>query len=286
MRINAMMGATHLDRLLKRDAGVTLIALTALCAVAWAYLLGGAGMSSPAWPQLLNGHEPAAASDMAAMHVATAGAHAHEPTLAGTRDLVLTVTMWWSMMIAMMAPSAVPMVLLYARVARTARSLQGEPVLAHTGWFVAGYLAVWLMFSLGATLLQHGLVRLTWLSPMEMRVQNPWFDAGLLILAGAYQLSPAYEVCLRGCRSPARFLAENYRPGVVGALRLGELHGASCVGCSWLLMLLLFVGGVMNLAWIVGLTLLVAAQKLLPGGLWIGRIAGVALIVWGLASLA
>jgi predicted metal-binding membrane protein len=87
------------------------------------------------------------------------------------------------------------------------------------------------------------------------------------------------------CQAPAEFLSRHYRPGPWGAARLGLFHGAYCIGCCWLLMALLFVGGVMNLLWIAGLTLLVAAEKLLPGGRWIARIAGLALIVWGVVLL-
>ena len=277
-----------IERLLLRDRLITAAALLVLCIAAWAHLIGGAGMAPSAWS--LDGFR---------LHRAPAGAMSGMETMPGmsgmaaartnppshAHDLLTGVLMWWAMMIAMMAPSAAPMALLYARVARTSRNADGQGVLAHTGWFVAGYLGVWLLFSLGATLLQVGLSRKAWLSP-DLRVINPWFDTGVLILAGLYQLSPIHDVCLRHCRAPASFLAQNYRPGAVGALRLGELHGAYCLGCCWLLMALLFVVGVMNLAWIAGLTLLVAAQKLLPGGRWIGVSAGVLMIGWGLVTLA
>jgi predicted metal-binding membrane protein len=268
-----------IERLLRRDRLITVGALALLCAGAWAYILGGAGMPSTSTSGMTG------MSHMSAMPDMTAAASNAEPTLADARDFLLGVLMWWSMMIAMMAPSASPMVLLYARVARTTRGSNGERVLSHTGWFVAGYLAVWLMFSLLATLLQHGLTRVSMLSPETLSVANHWFVAGVLILAGLYQLSPVQDVCLSHCRAPASFLAQHYRPGAIGALRLGELHGSYCVGCCWLLMALLFVGGLMNLAWIAALTVLVAAQKILPGGHWIGRVAGLALIVGGVMSL-
>jgi predicted metal-binding membrane protein len=110
-------------------------------------------------------------------------------------------------------------------------------------------------------------------------------SGGLLIAAGLYQLSPIKDACLSRCRSPAEFISRHYRAGIGGAARLGLLHGAFCVGCCWLLMALLFVGGVMNLLWVAGLTLLVAVEKLLPGGKWIARIAGLAMIGWGVALL-
>jgi len=110
-------------------------------------------------------------------------------------------------------------------------------------------------------------------------------SAAVMIAAGLYQLSPFKNACLGRCRSPAQFLSRHYRPGAAGALRLGLLHGAYCVGCCWLLMALLFVGGVMNLLWVAGLTLLVAAEKLLPRGTLIAHVAGVAMIGWGVGRL-
>src|SRR5437868_9219786 len=109
--------------------------------------------------------------------------------------------------------------------------------------------------------------------------------SALLIAAGLYQLSPLKSACLRQCRSPAEFLSRNWRPAAVGAMRLGVLHAAYCLGCCWLLMALLFVGGVMNFAWIAALTLIVAVEKLAPRGDLIGRAAGVALIAWGILRL-
>jgi predicted metal-binding membrane protein len=108
----------------------------------------------------------------------------------------------------------------------------------------------------------------------------------LLVAAGLYQLSPFKSVCLRQCRAPAQFISRHWRPGTLGTVRLGILHGAYCVGCCWLLMALLFVGGVMNFAWIAALALIVGIEKLTPRGEWIGRIAGVLLIVWGSWTIA
>jgi predicted metal-binding membrane protein len=130
------------------------------------------------------------------------------------------------------------------------------------------------------TLQRNGLI-----SPAGMASQSRWLSAGVLIGAGLYQLSPFQNLCLSHCRSPAAFLSRHWRPGASGALRLGVLHGAYCVGCCWMLMALLFVGGVMNLAWIAGLTLVVMAEKLLPGGRWIGRAGGMALLAWGVGTV-
>ena len=118
-----------------------------------------------------------------------------------------------------------------------------------------------------------------------MGSQSRWLSAVVLIAAGVYQLSPLKNACLSHCRAPAAFLSRHWSPGALGALRAGALHGAFCVGCCWMLMALLFVGGVMNLAWIAALAVLVLIEKLFPAGQWVGRAAGVALIVWGTATL-
>ena len=120
---------------------------------------------------------------------------------------------------------------------------------------------------------------------MTMTLASRDAAAGLLIAAGLYQLTPFKDACLSRCRSSAAFLSRHYAPGPSGAFRLGMLHGAYCVGCCWLLMGLLFVGGVMNLIWVAGLTILVAAEKLLPLGSWLARVAGIAMIIWGAALI-
>jgi len=185
----------------------------------------------------------------------------------------LVAAMWSAMMVAMMVPSAAPAILLYATVHRRS---QGSP--PPTAAFLAGYLACWLGFSLLAAWLQLAAT-----SPISMALSSPTISGMLLIVAGLYQLSPLKDACLGRCRSPAQLLARHYRPGAMGAARLGLLHGAYCLGCCWLLMALLFVVGVMNLAWVAALALLVAAEKLLPRGEWIARVAGVAMVAWGVA---
>jgi predicted metal-binding membrane protein len=182
------------------------------------------------------------------------------------------VLMWWLMMVAMMLPSAAPAILLYARV-RSIRSRDGD--VAASWIFLLGYLAVWLGFSVLAAIAQQVL------TGPSMAVAGSALPGALLIAAGLYQLSPIKSACLRQCRSPAQFISRHWRAGPVGAARLGVLHGAYCVGCCWLLMALLFVGGVMNFAWIAALTLIVGAEKLLPRGEWIARLAGLGLIAWG-----
>jgi predicted metal-binding membrane protein len=197
------------------------------------------------------------------------------------RHLALLWAMWAVMMVGMMLPSAAPLLLLYGGVAR--RSATGASVASSQIYaLAAGYLAVWAVFSLGATALQRLLAMLLYISSM-MEVTNPVVGAALLLIAGVYQLTPIKEACLRTCRSPLGFLMSRWRTGVAGAFRIGVEHGALCVGCCWALMLLLFVGGVMNLAVIAVLTAFVAFEKLSPFGAQGARISGVVLIaaaVW------
>lgn len=199
---------------------------------------------------------------------------------------VLIIAMWWVMMIAMMAPSAAPAILLYGRVHRhSVAQGQLDEKLAPTGAFAAGYLLVWLAFSLAAAALQWLLVKAGLISELMMSSQSRWLSGGLLIAAGLYQLSPLKGLCLEHCRSPTQFISSHWRPGPLGAVRLGLLHGAYCVGCCWALMALLFVGGVMNLIWIVALSILVLVEKLTPVGPIIARGLGAILVIWGAALL-
>jgi predicted metal-binding membrane protein len=161
--------------------------------------------------------------------------------------------------------------------------IQGE--LAPTGLFVAGYLLVWLGFSVAAAALHWLLEREAFVSTTMMSSQSHWLSGTVLIAAGFYQLSPLKNACLSHCRAPTAFLSRHWRPHASGALRLGALHGAFCVGCCWMLMALLFVGGVMNLAWIAALAILVLVEKVFQAGQWVGRAAGIALIAWGSATV-
>lgn len=187
--------------------------------------------------------------------------------------LTALVAMWWLMMLAMMLPSATPAILLYAQVRR---SRDEDAAIAQTWVFLTGYLAVWLCFSIAAALAQ------SMVADSSMVVRDRTTSASLLVLAGAYQLAPLKSACISQCRSPGQFISRHWRAGSDGAVRLGVLHGAYCVGCCWLLMALLFVGGVMNLLWIIGLTVLVAGEKLLPAKFFLPQLSGVSLIIWGL----
>ncbi len=107
----------------------------------------------------------------------------------------------------------------------------------------------------------------------------------VLIAAGVYQWTPLRQACLRHCRSPLSFLVHHWRDGVLGAFTSGARHGVFCLGCCWMLMVLLFVGGIMSLAWIAGIALLVLIEKTLPWGGWMGRATGAGLVVWGALTL-
>ena len=161
-------------------------------------------------------------------------------------------------MVAMMLPSAAPMILFFAMVNRKQRE-SGHSYVT-TGIFVAGYLAVWAGFSLVAVILQWAFERAGILSPMLVGT-SVIFGGILLLVAGVYQLTPIKHACLRYCRSPLSFFSAHWRPKARGALRMGLVHGAFCVGCCWFLMGLLFFGGVMNLYWIAGIALFVLFEK-------------------------
>ena len=191
--------------------------------------------------------------------------------------MLLLWAMWAVMMTGMMLPSASPVLLLYGFIARrSAQKSAARQIYA----IASGYLMVWTVFSLGATALQRVLAALLLVSPM-MEITNPAFGAMLLLIAGVYQLTPMKHTCLRTCQSPLGFLMSRQRNGLSGAFGIGLEHGAYCVGCCWALMLLLFAGGVMNLAVIAALTAFVAFEKLAPLGVHSARVSGVLLIFAG-----
>ncbi len=190
----------------------------------------------------------------------------------------MMLSMWVIMMVGMMLPSAAPMILIYAAVARKSEK-QGMPV-ASTGIFTLGYVVIWVIFSLLATIAQWGLDHVALLSPM-MVATSPLLGASLLVAAGIYQWLPVKNACLQHCRSPFHFISLHWSPGSMGAFKMGLSHGAFCLGCCWVLMLLLFVCGVMNLVWIAAITLFVLLEKVLPIGDAGGRWMGIVMIVAG-----
>ena len=192
---------------------------------------------------------------------------------------LLVFLMWWVMMIAMMLPSVTSTILLNAALVR--HSGQRAIVSTISGAFLGGYLATWAGFSVIATAFQWALEAAGVVSATMMTLIDTIPGALVLIAAGVYQFTPLKTACLEHCRSPAKFLTERRRPGAVGAFRMGIEHGVYCLGCCWFLMALLFVGGIMNLYWIVGLAAFVALEKLTPWGDGISKAAGIALFVWG-----
>ncbi|WP_265563704.1 DUF2182 domain-containing protein [Sphingomicrobium arenosum] len=255
-----MSGAA--EALLARHRALTIAALALLALLAWGWLLAGAGM------------------DMGLVASLNAFPHRDAPMMAMAVSFPLLFAMWWVMMVAMMLPSAAPTILLYARAAR-----HGGIARPHVTLFLSGYLIIWGIFSAIAAAAQLWLQSKALVTGMAMGSASATLSGVLLLAAGLYQFSPWKDRCLSLCRSPASFIARHQRPGAAGALRLGLLHGAFCAGCCWALMALLFVLGVMNIAWIAILTLVVAAEKLLPRGRLIANAGGVLLIAWGAATL-
>jgi predicted metal-binding membrane protein len=192
--------------------------------------------------------------------------------------------MWAVMMLAMMLPSAAPVTLLIASVARKRAAADGA-VRASTALFVVGYLAVWLAFAAAATTLQWALEEAGLLSE-TMAFGNIVLAGSVLVAAGVYQWTPLKEACLRHCRSPLDFILFHWRDGPLGAVASGIRHGFFCLGCCWMLMALLFVGGIMNFAWIAGIALLVLIEKTLPWGRRVSQLPGAVLVAWGVVILA
>lgn len=267
-----------LESLLLRDRFLVIAGLLVVVAAAWTWILLGAGtgmnapegLSDTAGMPGMNGMS--AMGSMAGMPSALALA-VWTPSYAA-----LILSMWWVMMIAMMLPSAAPMLLLFARLNRKERS-GGRPYVP-TAVFAGGYLSVWAGFSAAATALQWYLEHVGLLSS-TMATSSSWLGAAILIAAGAWQLTPIKSVCLRHCRSPLSFLLLSWRRGYPGAFRMGLGHGAYCLGCCWFLMSLLFFGGIMNLYWIIGLAIFILIEKTMPMGQWFGRIIGIGLCAWG-----
>lgn len=194
----------------------------------------------------------------------------------------LAFAMWTVMMVGMMLPSAAPAVLFYGALVRKSR--ERGSILPAVWIFVGGYLCVWTAFSLAAALLQAALLKALLVTPMLVSASKP-LSAAILVAAGIYQWLPLKNVCLRNCRHPIEFFAMRWRAGAGGALRMGLEHGLYCLGCCWMLMLLLFVAGAMDLLWVAVIAGSVFVEKLLPGAPYTSRIAGLALVAWGLYVL-
>lgn len=198
-------------------------------------------------------------------------------------DLLMAFLMWAAMMVAMMLPSALPMIDAVATIAgrRKARGDAYTPASV----FVVGYLVVWVGFSAFATVVQWTLHKAALLTPM-MENASPVMAGVLFLLAGAYQFAPFKYACLTKCRSPAAFVLTEWRDGAVGAVIMGLRHGGFCVGCCWALMGLLFAVSVMDLRWVAALALLVAIEKIAPFGVAFARALGIVSATTGIWLLA
>lgn len=253
--------AAAVDSVVRRDKIIAAFGLAAVTALAWLYLVRDAALMS-------------AAADEAQMHMAMGMADMRSWGVADFFNLFL---MWTVMMVAMMLPSAAPVILLVLGVYRR----RNDPAANLSSLaFVAGYLIIWTAFSLAASASQFALHRNALLAP-DMRSSSSAASGIVLVLAGIYQWLPFKNTCLTHCRSPLGFLSLYWREGPFGGLALGVRHGLFCVGCCWLLMVLLFVLGVMNLVWIAALAGFVLIEKLARGGQIVGRVFGLGAALWG-----
>ena len=250
---------TQLEKVLRRDRVFILAGMAMVVLVTWTYLvylvrdMGLVGM----------------APNVAMPHMESWGAV----------DLLLLFVMWAVMMVAMMLPSVAPLILMFARANRR---IGASRVVGSAAILLLGYLLVWMGFSILAALAQWRLHTAALLSPMMVST-SPVLGGLVLVTAGVFQLTPLKRACLLRCRSPLGFLMSSWREGQRGILVMGLKHGAYCVGCCWMLMALLFVAGVMNLVWVGAIAVFVLMEKVAPKGEPLGRIAGVALIVAGIA---
>jgi predicted metal-binding membrane protein len=261
------MSRLALDSVLKRDRWIVVAALAGIALPAWGYMVYEA-----------RAMDRTGACCCAGMTMSGPDASAWAPTV-----LVPLFLMWAEMMVAMMLPSAAPTLMIFAAVNRKRRE-QEQPFVA-TGIFLLGYLTIWTGFSAVAALAQWALHGFALLSP-TMVSTSPFLGGALLLAAGVMQWTPLKNTCLSHCRSPLDLVMTGWREGRAGALRMGLEHGLHCTGCCWLLMALLFVAGVMNLWWIAIISIFVLLEKVAPKGLWVGRIAGVALAAWGVWMIA
>ena len=266
-----------LEGVLRRDRAVVIVALAIVAALAWVALVW---LANDMWMGDM---------DMVGFRMIPAGHGWLMPLTASWRpiEFVAVFMMWAVMMIGMMTPSVAPMILVYARIGRQKES-EGRPYAA-SACFTLGYLLSWAAFSLAATSAQWALDRAALLTPMMESASNI-LGGTALIIAGLYQWTPFKDACLSYCQTPLGFILRyGFRRDATGALTLGFRHGFYCIGCCWAVMTLLFVAGVMNLFWIAALSALVLAEKVMPFGRLVPRVAGVAFIgggVWLFAQSA
>ena len=252
----------RMEFIFKRDRLIVIAALTGMTLLAWGYMV----------------HEARAMYNTGVCCCAGMKMSGPDTSAWNAATLPPLFLMWAEMMVAMMIPSAAPMILTFAMVQRK-RHEQERPFVPAT-IFVLGYLVVWAGFSALAATAQWVLHAKALLTPM-MVSSSPVLGGTILLAAGIFQWTPLKNACLKHCRSPLSFIMTDWREGKLGAFVMGVKHGAYCTGCCWVLMALLFVAGVMNLWWIVIIAVFVLVEKIAPRGLWIGKIAGALLAAWG-----
>lgn len=260
------LAQSTIERVIQRDRLVVGLSVLAIILLSWTHLLRMAAAMGSSVSQM-------SMPDMPGM----SGMAMPDPQTWGVADLVSLFLMWAVMMVAMMLPSAAPMILLVVGVYRR-RTGRGARVL--TGAFVLGYLAAWTAFSAAAAMLQLVLHRAAILSG-TMAVRSTMVGAAILLVAGIYQWLPIKNACLSHCRSPLAFLTREWREGLSGAFVMGLRNGLFCVGCCWALMALLFAAGVMNLTWVAAIAVFVLVEKLVRQALWFSRVSGSLLFAWG-----
>jgi len=263
---------TITESILRRTRTIVLIGLGAIVLLSSAYTIYLA-------------QSMGATMDMGAVHMNHVGMEMSMPVVQpwGATDYWLMFVMWSVMMVAMMTPSAAPMILMYTRISQQRQS-EPQPVWG-TAVFVLGYLIVWTLYSAVATWIQGLLHDASLLSPM-MEISSPVIGGIVLIATGIFQFTPYKQACLSHCRTPLGYFMSEWREGTRGALVMGIKHGAYCVGCCWMLMALLFVSGVMNLFWMGVVTAYVLAEKVLPGGKKLSWAIGVVMMAWGIWMVA
>jgi predicted metal-binding membrane protein len=251
-----------IETVVRRDRLAVSVALVGIAGVAWFYLIFET--------------ERFAATGICHCAAMAIGG----PNLApwAPQTLLPLFLMWIEMMVAMMLPAVAPLVLLFSKVARS-RAERGQPYVP-TALFISGYFAVWSVFSLGAAIAQWVLHGVALLSP-QMTANSTILCGLLFVGAGLFQFSPLKNVCLNHCRSPLTFLLTKWRNGPTGAFLMGWSHGLFCTACCWLLMLLLFAVGVMNLLWIALLAIFALSERVAPKRWCLAQVSGLVLVAFG-----
>lgn len=269
---------------LARERNFILGSLLVLAAFAWAIIVwqalevddDDAGMA--AQPGISQANVPAGAPAMD-------GVAGDDMSMGLTMDMsaLLFVALWAAMMVAIMFPTAAPMILTFARV-QANRKQRGQ-VFVPSWLFAGSYITLWSATGILAYAAAVGGDALadnwSWLMDNAARI-----GGGVLILAGIYQLSPLKRVCLSKCRTPMSFILSSWRDGNRGAIRMGFQHGVYCLGCCWMLFIILFPLGMMNVAAMAVITVLIFAEKSLPIGRQAAMAAAVLLIAWGAVAVA